>query len=183
MPRKLPTLLMLMLCPLLLTACGMTTLLNSYQAASLDGYPVDAVIIRNGESSYPFTVWVADTDARRLQGLMYQDELDDDCGMLFLFDQPTRPAMWMKDTTIPLDFLFISADGKIISMACDQPPDSTLTIQPELEVTGILELPGGAVARLHLETGGRVEHPHFQRLLGASLASPAPHPPLHSVRN
>ena len=176
MYKHIPTLILFLLITMLLTGCGINTLIESYQASPINRCPIDPLIIKSGDKSYSFTVWVANTDARRAQGLMYQDQLDDNHGMLFLFDQPIRPAMWMKNTEIPLDFLFIAFNGKIVHMALNQTPGSSSTIQPDEEVTGVLELPGGAVDRLKLETGAIVHHPYFHRLPKTILSSPPTSP-------
>lgn len=165
MTRSLPACLVLLFSPLL-AACGLVAIVPPPEAAHLDEYPVATVVITSRGRSHPFTVWVADTAPRRSRGLTSVRRLGADRGMLFLFDRPTRPAMWMKNMTIPLDLLFISADGKILTVAHNVTPDSPRTIQPDEVVTGVIELPGGTATQLRLETGARIRHAHFGVVTG-----------------
>ena len=138
---------------MLLAACGLVVIVPGHTIEPLDQFPLESVVIAARDRSYSFTVWVAATDARRSQGLMRVGRLDAGRGMLFLFDAPTRPAMWMKNMTIPLDLLFISADGTLLAVACDITPDFPRTIQPDHPISAVIELPGGTVERLKIETG------------------------------
>ncbi len=161
----------LLLLALHLTSCGVSLVAPSYGIESLDRFPQDSVIIRAHDRSYPFTVWVADTAARRSQGLMQVSQLDADRGMLFLFDHPTRPGVWMKNMEIPVDLLFISPQGKILTVARNVTPDSLWALRSDEMVTGFMELPGGTAARLRLETGDQIRHPHFIREADKTLTS------------
>ncbi len=174
MHRHLLALLLSLLITTLLTACGMSTLIDSYKAESLYRFPAESVVIKSNGVSHTFAVMIADTDIRRSRGLMYTEQLEADNGMLFLFDTPIRPAMWMKNTEIPLDFLFIANGGKVVYMACNQTPESTHTIQPDVEVIGVMELPGGTVERLHLETGAVVYQRHFHHRSNTPLSPSTP---------
>src|SRR3546814_11942407 len=69
-----------------------------------------------GGARHQFQVEIADDDAERSQGLMYRRELAPDHGMLFVFDRPIMIAMWMTNTPLPLDLLFISSNGKVVDM-------------------------------------------------------------------
>ncbi len=162
---------------LLLAGCGVS-LIVPYGGEPLDQFPLDSVVIKSHDRSYPFTVWVAATEARRSQGLTHVRGLDADRGMLFLFDRPTRPAIWMKNMAISLDLLFISADGEILSVAPDVAPDSPRTFRPDDVIAAVIELPGGTAARLQLEKGGEIRHPHFIREAREALSSPPRELPL-----
>jgi uncharacterized protein len=163
MTRTFPVVLPLLL-TLLLAACGTILVAPDFVAEPLEHFPVGSVVIEAHGRKYPFTVWVADTGARRSQGLRFVKRLDADRGMLFLFEKPTRAAMWMYNMAIPVDMLFIAADGRVLNVARNATPDSRETIQPDGAVTGIIELPGGTVSRLHLDAGDRVRHAHFAQL-------------------
>lgn len=121
----------------------------------------DLVIV--GESGrHEFTVEMAVTPQQRSQGLMYRRSMATDGGMLFDFGRrPTRASMWMKNTFIPLDMLFIRADGEIESIAARTVPHSLVSISSEGPVRGVLELNGGTAYRLGIKPGDRVEHPIF----------------------
>ncbi len=108
-----------------------------------------------------FTVEVADTDATREQGLMFRTHLAADRGMLFDFKTPQPVAFWMKNTYIPLDMLFIAADGRVVSIARNATPMSETQIASGGEVLGVLEIRGGRAAELGVEPGDRVRERIF----------------------
>lgn len=105
---------------------------------------------------HAFQVEVADTDQERGQGLMYRREMAPDHGMLFVFDRPHRVTMWMKNTPLPLDMLFIGADGRIVDIHERTVPFSLDTIAAGRRSLYVLELNGGTVDRLGLAVGDRV---------------------------
>ncbi len=111
-------------------------------------------------------VWVADTDKHRQQGLMFVKSLPDSAGMLFVFDQPRKIQMWMKNTLIPLDMLFIDANGRVDSIAVNTTPMSLSIIESRNPVLGVLEMAGGATTRLGIRAGAIVQHPAFASVGG-----------------
>ncbi len=119
----------------------------------LERMPTASVSIDAGGRSYPFTVWIAATEARREQGLMYVRHLAPDRGMLFIFEQPQVVNFWMHDTFIPLDLLFIAPSGRIIRIAENATPMSDTTLSSMGAVDRVLELAGGSSARLGLRPG------------------------------
>ncbi|WP_428030043.1 DUF192 domain-containing protein [Ancylobacter sp.] len=104
---------------------------------------------------------MAVTPAERSKGLMYRAELAANTGMLFDFgvDQPVY--MWMKNTYIPLDMVFIRSDGRVASITTDTVPLSTATISSGVPVKAVLELPAGTVRAKGIAVGDRVEHRLF----------------------
>ena len=82
--------------------------------------------------------------------------------MLFPYPVPQEVTMWMRNTYVPLDMIFIRADGVIHRIAERTEPFSERTIASQGPVTAVLELAGGAARRLGLKAGDRVIHPHFQ---------------------
>ena len=124
-------------------------------------FPTAELTVDLGGRSQPFTAWVAATEARREQGLMYVKTLAPKRGMLFLFDQPQLANFWMKNTLIPLDLLFIAPDGRIIRVAANATPRSLATISSMGAVKGVLEVAGGTAERLGIRPGHRVRHPAF----------------------
>jgi uncharacterized membrane protein (UPF0127 family) len=109
---------------------------------------------------HEFNVELASTPEQRSQGLMYRREMAADAGMLFDFaSRPGRASMWMKNTLIPLDMLFIKSDGKIESIAERTVPHSLEAVSSRGLVRYVLELNGGTVARLGIGPGDRVELP------------------------
>ena len=124
-------------------------------------FPTAEISLDLGGLSHPFTVWVAATEQRREQGLMYVKSLSPTRGMLFVFDQPQLASFWMKNTLIPLDLFFIAPDGRIIRIAENAVPRSLATIDSMGAIKGVLELAGGSAARLGVHPGHRVRHPAF----------------------
>jgi uncharacterized membrane protein (UPF0127 family) len=110
---------------------------------------------------HTFKVWIADTDQRRARGLMFVKELADDTGMLFVYDQAQPIGMWMKNTFISLDMVFVAADGKVINVAERTEPHSLKTIESNGDAIGVIELKAGTAAKLHIAKGARVMHAAF----------------------
>ena len=137
-------------------------LLACLVASELRAQAAEALTIRSKNGSHAFSVEVARTDADRTQGLMYRRSMPQDHGMLFNFGEPQPITMWMKNTYLPLDMVFIRADGTIARIARNTEPLST-RISPSGEpVPAVLELNAGVTARLGIEPGDRVEHPLFK---------------------
>jgi len=109
----------------------------------------------------PFTVELAETREQRAQGLMFRETLAPDAGMLFLYPDTGIVSMWMRNTLIPLDMLFLDAAGRVVSTADNAVPLSEAIITPGVPVRAVLELPGDAIERLHLAPGDRVLHPRL----------------------
>jgi uncharacterized protein len=108
-------------------------------------------------------VWVADTDARRMRGLMFVEHLADDAGMLFIYPYPQPIGIWMKNTPLSLDILFIAADGRVHHIAENATPQSTDTIPSNGVVLGVIELKAGSAARMKIAPGAQVIHPAFRQ--------------------
>jgi uncharacterized protein len=101
-------------------------------------------------------VEIADTDAKRERGLMFRHELAIGLGMIFLFEQSQEISMWMKNTYIPLDMVFIGDDWRIVRIARDAEPLST-DIIPSIEpASRVLEIKAGRADELGLKAGDRV---------------------------
>ena len=135
-------------------------------AASLVSSPVRAVEPEKLEivtTSGPlaFSVEVMRTDADRAQGLMFRRYMPQDRGMLFDFEHEAPVMMWMKNTILPLDMVFIGHDGHIVNIAENAEPMSETTIPSAGPVSGVLELNAGTAARLGLKKGDIVHHRMF----------------------
>ncbi len=131
-------------------------------ALAQDG-PTEALTIVSKNGRHPFAVEVARDDAGRAQGLMYRRQMAPEHGMLFDFERSEPVTMWMKNTYLPLDMLFIRADGTVSRIAADTEPLSTRVIPSVEPVLSVLELNAGTAARLGLHAGDTVEHPLFTR--------------------
>ena len=120
-------------------------------------------IVTQGGQRQSFQVEVARNDADRAQGLMYRRSMAPDRGMLFDFGRVEPVSMWMQNTYLPLDMLFIRPDGTIARIAANTEPLSTRTIPSGEPVLAVLELNAGTAAKLGIRAGDRVEHPLFKR--------------------
>jgi uncharacterized protein len=151
--------------PLAMSACADTA--SSQHLESLDAFPKTTLSIETSDAHrHGFVIWVADTDPRREQGLMFVRQLPMDQGMLFVFDRPSRVSMWMKNTVIPLDMLFIDSNGRVDSIIADATPMSLKILQSKSAVLGVLELAGGTTAALNITAGAIVKHPAFASVGG-----------------
>lgn len=103
-----------------------------------------------------FNVEVARTDAEQDRGLMFRTGLPADGGMIFPFEKPRIGSFWMKNTLIPLDMIFIRADGSIDRIAENTIPESLEPVVSGGEVSAVLELAGGTAARLGLDETAKV---------------------------
>lgn len=113
--------------------------------------------VRSGSRTHRFTVEVASSPQEQATGLMHRQSLAPDRGMLFPYDPPQPAAFWMKNTLIPLDILFVRADGTIARIAAQTVPLS-LELVPSLEpVAAVLEIAGGRAAELGIAPGDRVD--------------------------
>jgi len=103
-----------------------------------------------------FDVWVAVSPAERSRGLMFVEQLDAHEGMVFFYRQPAQIAMWMKNTLISLDMLFIRGDLTIATISTDAVPMSTDSIYSGEAVQVVLELPAGSVRRWNIQPEDRL---------------------------
>jgi uncharacterized membrane protein (UPF0127 family) len=108
-----------------------------------------------------FSVEMATTEEEKTTGLMYRKELPDGRGMLFDFSPEQQVSMWMKNTFISLDMIFIRADGRILRIAENTEPQSTRIISSGGPAKGVLEVIAGTAKKYGIEPGDRVAHPLF----------------------
>jgi uncharacterized membrane protein (UPF0127 family) len=132
-------------------------------AAPLQSFETSSLTIVSAHGRHRFTVQLAQTPAQMQQGLMFRPSLAADAGMLFDFKEPTVATMWMHNTLIPLDMLFVDANGTIVNIRARAVPESDAVISAEAPVRAVLELNGGTAARLGIARGDRVLHPIFGR--------------------
>lgn len=110
---------------------------------------------------HEFRVEVADSPEERAQGLMLRTEMAADAGMLFEYPAPQYITMWMANTILPLDMVFIAAGGRILNIVERTVPQSTETIPSAAPAMAVLELNAGTAARLGLAVGDLVLHAFF----------------------
>lgn len=121
----------------------------------------EELFIEGASGKHRFVVEMARSRIEQERGLMFRDRLDADRGMLFDWGGMSTAAMWMKNTLIPLDMLFIDADGTILDIAENTTPGSLDVITAGVPVRAVLELAGGTTGRLGIKVGDRVRHPLF----------------------
>ena len=110
---------------------------------------------------HAFRIWVADSEPRRARGLMFVRDMGPDYGMLFIYPESQPISMWMKNTYIPLDMLFVDDKGRIVKVVENTKPESLDTIDSGGVVRGVIELNAGIASKLHLRPGSLVIHPAF----------------------
>jgi uncharacterized membrane protein (UPF0127 family) len=126
----------------------------------LAAFPLDKLEITDGKKvRVVFEVWLADSPRRQQQGLMFVRDLPDLRGMLFVHEQPKEISMWMKNTYIPLDMVFIDEQNRIQQIIENATPHSLDIIRSDKPALAVLEIAGGEAGRLGLHPGQRVSHP------------------------
>ena len=118
-----------------------------------------ALTIHSASGAHRFNVDVARTPAQQERGLMFVRSLAPNRGMIFPYDPPQQVAFWMKNTLIPLDIIFIGANGRIIRIADAKPLDETPLPSGEPAAV-VLEIRGGRSAELGIKAGDKVDWPH-----------------------
>ncbi len=119
------------------------------------------LVFKTDSGPHSFTIELAGTEQQRVMGLMYRRSLPADAGMLFLYDTPQPILMWMKNTIIPLDMIFIGADRRVHRIEKRTEPFSTALIPSDGAVQGILEVNAGTADAIGLKPGDEVVYPDF----------------------
>jgi uncharacterized membrane protein (UPF0127 family) len=132
----------------------------SQQIEDLAKFPSGKLEIRDGKAvRHVLQVWLADNPQRQAQGLMFVRSLPTLRGMLFVHEEPRTLSMWMKNTYIPLDMVFIGPRGRIQQIVEQTTPHSLDTIRSNEPALAVLEIAGGEARRLGLRAGQVVSHP------------------------
>lgn len=118
------------------------------------------IVTRDGVR-HDFMVEMAMTPEQQTVGLMFRPSVAPDGGMLFNWGSSRESRMWMRNTIVALDMVFIDADGTIRSIAEDTVPRSLAVIDSRGPVQATLELAGGITARLNIRVGDKVEQRIF----------------------
>ncbi|TJV04315.1 MAG: DUF192 domain-containing protein [Mesorhizobium sp.] len=132
--------------------------------------PVDptplVAVTKSGERS--FSIEVADNEAEREAGLMFREDMADDHGMLFVFDETREVNFWMKNTPMPLDLIFVGQDGRIRAIKQGE-PQSEAIVSPGEPVRFVLELKAGTAARDGIADGDLLRHPAIGTASGPGM--------------
>jgi len=123
------------------------------------------LVLHTEKGEYPFAVEVVDTPEKRAEGLMFRQSLAPDAGMLFDFKETREVSFWMRNTFIPLDMVFIAADGTVESIHVNARPHDPTSIPSGAPVQYVLEIPGGRSAEIGLKPGDKAEHPRVKASL------------------
>jgi hypothetical protein len=131
---------------------------GGYQARGASFQPLE-IVTKSGVQF--FSVEMATTEEEKTTGLMFRKELPDGKGMLFDFTPEQQISMWMKNTLISLDMIFIRADGRILRIAENTEPQSTRIIASGGPAKAVLEVIAGTAKKYGIQPGDRVGHPLF----------------------
>ena len=164
MVRRLPINAFMWLCAI--GICIGITLVASPSAGELKPdagavFPVETLIAKTGSGEFKFTVEIVDEHAERARGLMFRETMLPTHGMLFIFDEMGPVFMWMKDTVLPLDMIFVKPNGLVARIEQDTTPHSLKVIGSGEPVTHVLELNAGMSRLIGLKPGDRLIHPFF----------------------
>jgi uncharacterized membrane protein (UPF0127 family) len=117
------------------------------------------LVLKTETGDHNFNIEVATTREEQALGLMFRRSLPENAGMLFLYERPQPAAMWMKNTLIPLDMVFIAPDGSVLRIEANTEPFSTAVIPSEGAVSAVLELNAGQAGKIGLKRGDKVVYP------------------------
>lgn len=125
------------------------------------GFPRSSLVIVTAKGRHKFNIEMALTDRQQSQGLMFRRSMPADAGMMFDYVRPQIITMWMKNTFIPLDMIFVGIDGRVINVAERTVPQSTAIVPSSGPARAVIEVNGGTAARLGIKPGDKIEHEIF----------------------
>jgi hypothetical protein len=128
-------------------------------AATLEKRPLT---FHTRSGAHTITVEVADSPEKQSTGLMFRRSIGEKEGMIFLYPAEQEITMWMKNTYIPLDMIFVRRDGTILRIETDTEPFSERIIASSGPALAVIEMGAGSARRLGLKAGDRVEYPAFR---------------------
>lgn len=131
-------------------------------AAQQGGLRTDAVVIETAKGTFTFTTEIADTPEHRNRGLMFRKEMGPDCAMLFDWGYDLEISMWMANTYLSLDMIFIHRNGQVAKIVRATRPHSREIISSGGSVAGVLEVVAGTADRIGLKVGDTVRHAMFK---------------------
>ena len=145
----------------LMLSALLVSLIGPAAQAQLQTFPKAELTIVSAGGPHKFTVELATTPGQMEQGLMFRRSLPPDAGMLFDYRAPSMASMWMKNTLIPLDMLFVDQQGRVINIHERAVPGSLDPIAAMAPARAVIELNGGTAAHLGIKPGDRVIYPIF----------------------
>jgi uncharacterized membrane protein (UPF0127 family) len=154
------TLALVVLCFAAAGSCAQSPGAEAFQPVQLQGFARDTLTIQRRSGRDTFHIWIAETPAQQEQGLMWIRQLPADHGMLFVLGTMRPMHMWMKNTYVPLDMLFVDTTGKITHITHNATPLSEEIISSGGDVAGVLEILGGEARRREIQVGDRLLYSH-----------------------
>ena len=124
------------------------------------GEPKPLTIVTT-EGQHEFLVEEAKTLDQQARGMMFRESMDADTGMIFEFAEPKLATIWMKNTSIALDILFVRSNGKILKIEHSHKPYTLRSTSSEAVVAAVVELKGGESKLRGIRPGDTVKHPFF----------------------
>ena len=115
------------------------------------------IIYASEHACYRFDIYIAENDTQRARGLMHVRSLPESKGMIFIYEADRYMSMWMKNTFVPLDILFVRADGTVSSVAYDTEPQSLRSISSLEPVRFVLEINAGVAEKLSIDQYSQIE--------------------------
>lgn len=143
-----------------LFVCTVSSVTGGAPAALAD-MAHEPVVLVTGQGERTLDVEIATTPEEMARGLMFRSSLADTTGMLFPSQAPREVQMWMRNTFIPLDMVFIKEDGRVARIEAMTEPLSERIIASEGAVLAVLEIAGGAAQKFGLKPGDTVRHRLF----------------------
>ena len=147
-------------CALLVVITGASLVVSPPTARSAEQQTLE---IASKTGVHLFAIEIAVTDEERARGLMYRRSVPDSYGMLFDFKRDQEVTMWMRNTYVSLDMIFIQSDGRIRRIAENTETESDKIISSGGPVRAVLEVVGGTAKKLGIEPGDRVASPVLRR--------------------
>ena len=135
---------------------------NTGQLSAQDATKREALTLVTSSGEHKFNVEIAATRDQHSRGLMFRRSMDPAHGMLFVYKDVQYVSMWMRNTYITLDMIFIRADGKVHRIEKSTEPLSERVIESGDKVLGVLEVKGGTASRINLKPGNVIRHSLFK---------------------
>ncbi len=134
---------------------------QNLQIPSVDFGPRESLTVVSNDTPHVFNIEVADTQQELGRGMMYRKAVPPNEGMLFEFGEERIVSIWMKNTSVFLDVIFVRADGRILKIEHSAKPFSLRSMSSEAPVTAVFEIAGGQANALGIRPGDVLQHSYF----------------------
>ncbi len=148
---------------LVVSLCMIAMCFHAYANDTLQASELSQLSIQTQSGvSHKFEVEVAKTADQQRHGLMFRNTMPKNQGMLFIYDEPKILSMWMKNTYIPLDMLFVDKNGKVINIIKETTPLSLEVLSSSRPAVAVLEINAGVSEELSIQAGDAVLHSELE---------------------